>query len=170
LVSVERIAIVVTDSNVLINLAHINRLDLLERLPPFSFVVPQEVIKEITDVAQSELVQGAISSGSLGEVQLDSIPELRVYAQLVRTLGSGEAACLALAESRGWLIASDEKRKFYREAMVRLGQDRIINTAGILLKAIRLKVLNVDEADEAKALLEQRRFTMKFASFRDLLK
>jgi len=161
---------VVTDSNVLINLAHINRLDLLDRLPPFSFVVPQEVVKEITNVAQSELVKGAISSGSLREVQLDSIPELRIYAQLVRTLGSGEAACLALAESRGWLIASDEKRKFYREAMVRLGQDRIINTAGILLKAIRLKVLDVDEADEAKTFLEQRRFTMKFASFRDLVK
>lgn len=160
----------VTDSNVLINLAHINRLDLLDRLPPFSFVVPQEVVKEITNVAQSELVKGAISSGSLREVQLDSIPELRIYAQLVRTLGSGEAACLALAESRGWLIASDEKRKFYREAMVRLGQDRIINTAGILLKAIRLKVLDVDEADEAKTFLEQRRFTMKFASFRDLVK
>jgi predicted nucleic acid-binding protein len=162
--------IVVTDSNVLINLAHINRLDLLDRLPPFSFVVPQEVVKEITNVTQSELVLGAINSGSLKEVQLDSIPELRIYAQLVRTLGSGEAACLALAESRGWLIASDEKRKFYREAMVRLGQDRIINTAGILLKAIRLNVLNVDEADEAKTFLEQRRFTMKFASFRDLLK
>ena len=170
MVSVERIVIVVTDSNVLINLAHINRLDLLDRLPPFSFVVPQEVVKEITNVTQSELVLGAINSGSLKEVQLDSIPELRIYAQLVRTLGSGEAACLALAESRGWLIASDEKRKFYREAMVRLGQDRIINTAGILLKAIRLNVLNVDEADEAKAFLEQRRFTMKFASFRDLLK
>jgi predicted nucleic acid-binding protein len=170
LVSVERIVIVVTDSNVLINLAHINRLDLLDRLPPFSFVVPQEVVKEITNVTQSELVLGAINSGSLKEVQLDSIPELRIYAQLVRTLGSGEAACLALAESRGWLIASDEKRKFYREAMVRLGQDRIINTAGILLKAIRLNVLNVDEADEAKIFLEQRRFTMKFASFRDLLK
>ena len=170
MVSVERIVIVVTDSNVLINLAHINRLDLLDRLPPFSFVVPQEVVKEITNVTQSELVLGAINSGSLKEVQLDSIPELRIYAQLVRTLGSGEAACLALAESRGWLVASDEKRKFYREAMVRLGQDRIINTAGILLKAIRLNVLNVDEADEAKIFLEQRRFTMKFASFRDLLK
>jgi predicted nucleic acid-binding protein len=170
LVSVERIAIVVTDSNVLINLAHINRLDLLDRLPPFSFVVPQEVVKEITNVTQSELIREAINSGSLREVQLDSIPELRIYAQLVRTLGSGEAACLALAESRGWLIASDEKRKFYREAMVRLGQGRIINTAGILLKAIRLNVLNVDEADEAKTFLAQRRFTMKFASFRDLLK
>jgi predicted nucleic acid-binding protein len=163
-------AIVVTDSNILINLAHISRLNLLEQLPPFSFVVPQEVVKEITDVAQSELVQGAISSGSLEEVQLDGIPELRIYAQLVRTLGSGEAACLALAESRGWLIASDEKRKFHREAIVRLGQDRIINTAGILLKAIRLNVLTVDEADEAKTLLEQRRFTMRFASFRDLVK
>jgi predicted nucleic acid-binding protein len=170
LVSIKSIAIVVTDSNILINLAHVKRLDLLEQLPPFSFVVPQEVIKEITDVDQCELVQGAINSGWLREVQLDSIPELRIYAQLVRTLGSGEAACLALAESRGWLIASDEKRKFYREAIVRLGKDRIINTAGILLKAIRLNVLTLDEADEAKILLEERRFTMKFASFRDLLK
>jgi predicted nucleic acid-binding protein len=101
LVSVESIVIVVTDSNVLINLAHINRLDLLQHLPPFSFVVPQEVVKEITDVAQNELVQEVINSGSLREVQLDSIPELRTYAQLTRTLGSGEAACLALAESRG---------------------------------------------------------------------
>ena len=170
MVAVERIAIVVTDSNILINLAHIKRLDLLHQLPPFSFVVPQEVVKEITDVVQSELVQWTINSGSLREVQLDGIPELRIYTQLVRTLGSGEAACLALVECRGWLIASDEKRKFYREAMARLGQDRIINTAGILLKAIRLNVLDVDEADEAKALLEQRRFTMKFASFRDLLR
>jgi len=169
-VSVESIAIVVTDSNILINLAYINRLSLLDQLPPFSFVVPHEVIKEITDVAQSELVQGALNSGSLKQVQLHSIAELQIYAQLVRTLGSGEATCLALAESRGWLIASDEKRKFYREATVRLGKDRIINTAGILLKAIKLNVLNVDEADGAKALLEQRRFIMKFTSFRDLLK
>ena len=60
MVSVERIAIVVMDSNVLINLAHINRLDLLVRLPPFSFVVPQEVVKEITNVTQSEEVEVAM--------------------------------------------------------------------------------------------------------------
>ena len=159
-----------TDSNVLINLVHINRLDLLGKLWPYSFVVPQEVLKEITDVAQAELVQRAITSGVLSEVQVSSISELQIYAHLVRTLGMGEAACLALAECRDWLIGSDEKRRFYREAVARLGQRRIINTAGILLKAIRLKVLTVDEADEAKKLLEQRKFTMMFGSFSELLK
>jgi predicted nucleic acid-binding protein len=84
-------------------------------------------------------------------------------------LGIGEAACLALAECRDWLIASDEKKKFYREAVARLGQHRIINTPGILLKAIRVNILTVEEADNAKTLLEQRRFTMRFASFRELL-
>jgi len=159
----------VTDSNILINLAHINRLDLLGKLPPFSFVVPEEVIKEITDQGQAGLLRDAIASDVLQEVQLSSIAELLVYARLVRTLGSGEAACLALAECRNWLIASDERKSFYREAVVRLGQERILNTAGILLKAIRLHVLTVEEADQAKALLERRRFIMKFASFRDLL-
>ena len=158
-----------TDSNILINLAHINRLDLLGKLPPFSFVVPEEVIKEITDQGQAGLLRDAIASDVLQEVQLSSIAELLVYARLVRTLGSGEAACLALAECRNWLIASDERKSFYREAVVRLGQERILNTAGILLKAIRLHVLTVEEADQAKALLERRRFIMKFASFRDLL-
>jgi predicted nucleic acid-binding protein len=161
---------VVTDSNVLINLAHINRMDLLGELPPYSFVVPEEVVKEITEIAQAELVQTAINSGLLTEVQLSSIPELQIYTQLVRTLGIGEAACLALAECHDWLIASDEKKKFYREAVARLGQHRIINTPGILLEAIRLNILTVEEADDAKTLLEQRRFTMKFASFRELLR
>ena len=159
-----------TDSNILINLAHISRLDLLGKLPPFSFVVPEEVIKEITDQGQAGPVQEAIASAVLQEVQLSSIAELQIYARLVRTLGSGEAACLALAECRNWLIASDERKSFYREAVVRLGQKRILNTAGILLTAIRLGVLSVEEADQAKVFLQQRRFIMKFDSFRDLLK
>jgi len=161
---------VVTDANIIINLIHIDRLDLLGALPPFSFVVPEEVVKEITDGTQAEMVRDAIRLGFLQQVQLSSIPELKIYADLVRTLGAGEAACLALAECRGCLVASDEKRAFYREAAIRIGQDRIINTAGILLKGIRLNVLTVDEADDAKAVLERRRFVMKFTSFRELLK
>ena len=106
-------------------------------------------------------------------MQLDSIPELRIYAQLVRTLGSGEAARLALAEAR-LVDCLGRKKKILdsRGDGSAWTRPQIINTAGILLKAIKrsLNVLDVDEADEAKTLLEQRRFTMKFASFRDLLK
>ena len=84
-------------------------------------------------------------------------------------MGIGEAACLSLAQCRGWLIASDEKRKFYREAIARLGTGRLLNTAGILLHAIKLGVITIEEADHAKSLLELRKFKMNFGSFRDIL-
>ncbi len=38
------VRVVVTDTNILINLIHIGRLDLLGKLPPYSFVVPEEVV------------------------------------------------------------------------------------------------------------------------------
>lgn len=84
-------------------------------------------------------------------------------------LGSGEAACLALAQSRGWLIASDERRVFFREVVRRLGPGSILNTAGLFVLAIHSGAITVDEADDAKALLERHRFRMRFASFRDVL-
>jgi hypothetical protein len=42
------------------------------------------------------------------------------------------------------------------------------NTPGIPLKAIRQRVLTVQEADAIKAELEKNRFRMNFNSFRDL--
>jgi predicted nucleic acid-binding protein len=95
---------------------------------------------------------------------------LTTYAELRRIMGQGEAACLALAEARGWLIASDEKRRFRREVQARLGTGRLITTAGLFVLAIRAGLLSVEQSDQAKALLEQHRFRMAFGSFRELLK
>jgi predicted nucleic acid-binding protein len=163
------VRVVVTDANILINLTHIGRLSLLEELPPYSFVVPEQVVCEVTEPLQRAAVGMAIASGWLEQVRLTKIGELTVYAELIQTLGAGEAACLSLAQCRNWVIASDEKRKFYRETTARLGTGRLINTAGILLHAITLGVLTVEDADRAKQQLEQRRFLMTFHSFRDLL-
>jgi hypothetical protein len=84
-------------------------------------------------------------------------------------MGSGEAACLALAETKGWVIASDEKKRFRREAETRLGPDRLLTTPGIFVLAIRARQMTIEEADAAKALLEQRRFKMNFTSFREVI-
>jgi hypothetical protein len=92
-----------------------------------------------------------------------------VYAELIQILGSGEAACLSLAECRQWFIASDEMKKFRRETLARLGTGRLLNTPGILTLAITRSILTVEDADSAKAVLEQRRFIMNFRSFRDVL-
>lgn len=164
-----RVRVVVTDTNILINLIHVGLLDLLAKLPPYSFVVPEEVVNEVSDSDQAQALQGAISSGVVDVVQLTDPAELAIYAGLLKILGSGEAACLSLAECRHWLIASDEKKKFRREALVRLGSGRMLNTPGILALAIRAGILTVEDADHAKTVLEQHRFIMSFASFRDIL-
>ena len=84
-------------------------------------------------------------------------------------MGRGEAACLSMAEQRGWLVAVDERGRFLRMARERIGEGRILNTPGILLLAIRAGLLSVDEADGLKARLETHRYRMKFDSFRDVL-
>ena len=74
-----------------------------------------------------------------------------------------------MAETRGWLIASDEKRRFRREVLARLGEGRLVTTAGLFLIAIRAGVISVEEADQVKEILQRHRFRMAFRSFRDLL-
>jgi predicted nucleic acid-binding protein len=163
------VRVVVTDTNILINLIHIGFLDLLAKLDSYAFVLPEEVLKEVSNPGQSEALQSAISSGVLEVIQLTDPAELTLYAELLQILGIGEAACLSLAECRQWLIASDEKKKFQREATARLGPGRILNTAGILVLAIKAGILTVEDADHAKRVLEHNRFLLSFASFRDIL-
>lgn len=117
--------VVVSDANVLINLMHAGRLDLLGSLPAFEFVVPDHVIAEITVPGQRQALHIALTRGALRQQSMTDPRELATYAGLRCIMGSGEAACLALAEARGWLIASDEKRRFRREVIARLGEGRL---------------------------------------------
>jgi rRNA-processing protein FCF1 len=105
------VRVVVTDTNILINLIHVGLIDLLGKLPPYSFVIPEEVVREITDRDQANAVQAAVASRLLQVVQLTDPGELTVYAELIQILAIGEAACLSLAQCRNWLIASDEKKQ-----------------------------------------------------------
>lgn len=162
--------VVVTDANILINLIHIDRLVLLGQLTGFEFVVPPEVIQEINEAQQAVVVATALSEGIFKEEALVEIPALSLYAELVTSLGKGEAACLGLAVTKGWMIASDERKKFRREVPDRIGPDRLLNTPGLLLLAIRLGVLSIGDADAAIKVLASRRFKVKFRSFADLLK
>ncbi len=157
------------DANVLLNLAFVNRLDLLGALPELEFRSPVEVLTEIVSARERMLVEEARSRGDLGDIAFSEVAELALFAELRRSLGMGEAACLALAVHRGALVASDEKRTFRREAETRLGPGCILNTPGLLLLAIRRSLLTTEEADELKRILESNRFRMKFGSFRELL-
>lgn len=160
---------VVIDANVIINLIHAGHLALLGALPGYEFIVPEDVAGEIIDPAQREALKAAITEGHVRQETITAPAELTRYAQFRQVVGRGEAACLALAESREWLIASDEKRRFRREVLASLGPGRLVTTAGLFVFAIRASVISVEQADHAKAVLERNRFRMGFTSFREVI-
>jgi predicted nucleic acid-binding protein len=160
---------VVSDANVLINLIIAKRVDLLRALPLHDFVAPLEVIVEVTNPLQRAALEQALSDELLKKCEIKSVAELEVFSELRSIMGRGEAACLALAQTNKWMIASDEKRAFRREAVRRLGEKLILTTPMIFFLGIQAKAMTIREADAAKKTLEQNRFRMAFASFREVV-
>ena len=160
---------VALDTSVLINFLHLKRLDLLFALPGFDFAVPEHVEEEVTYPEQKRALTAVLEAGRLRRERIVDPDEIASYAEFSRLMGRGEAACLALAEKRGWHIASDERGRFQRLSRERIGEDRILNTPGVLILAIREGLLDVEEADSFKKQLEAQHFTMVFRSFRDVL-
>lgn len=161
--------VVVTDANVLINLIRIGQLPLLGQLDGYRFLVPAEVVNEITEQDQREALSEALARGYLEQVVVDTMESLQLFAELRDVMGKGEAACLALAATMGSHIASDEKKRFRRRAVELIGEERIVRTEGILLAAIRQGHISVAEADGFKAVLAANRYAMSFGSFSELL-
>jgi predicted nucleic acid-binding protein len=161
--------VIVVDANVLINFVNAGKLGLLAALPGYAWVVPEDVLAEITAPVQREQLERAINNQQLRVETVTDPEDLVRYADLRRTLGRGEASCIVLAGRHGWLVASDEKGRFQREAMARLGGGRIVNTAGLFVAAIRAGLMSVEEADAAKSILERHRFRLPFQSFREVL-
>ena len=70
--------------------------------------------------------------------------ELTEYRQLLRTLGAGEASVIALAKSRGAVVATDDRAA--RDACARL-KISVTGTLGILAACVRDGQISEDEAD-----------------------
>jgi len=165
----ERAIVVLTDSNLLINLIHVRRLLLLGQLPGYRFIVPDAVVAEMTLEDQRAQLTQAVAASAVSLCTLTDPDGLAQFAGLRTIMGAGEAACLVLAQANGWSIASDEKRAFRREVYTRIGKDRLLTTPSIYIQAIKAGLLTVAEADADKALLATKRFVMRFGSFAGLL-
>ena len=164
------VTIVLADTSVLLNLAIVDRLDLLGALSGFDFRVPEEVVEEVRRPELRELLDRALRARDLERARLTGIPALNHYRELRHDLGPGEAACLALAYVEGWSVACDEKRFFRREARRLLGEGRLMNTPGLFVLGIRQRCWSISEADRAKEILERNRFRMRFRSFDELVR
>lgn len=92
--------------------------------------VPEKVLEETlyvrerdggTTGGEPKLVQravdlsAALAAGLLHRCDLEGKDELELFVRLAAVVDDGEAACLALAKSRGWTLATDD-RKGRREA------------------------------------------------------
>lgn len=157
------------DANVLINLIHVDRLELFAELPDLEFVIPDHVRIEIKLPDQRAALDSAIDRGLLRIELITDPKDIAMFVELTKQLGRGEAACLVLALRHGWTVASDEKRRFRREAVSRIGDDRIIGTVDLFVRAINSDLITIDESDTDKALLEERRFRMPFRSFHEIV-
>lgn len=163
------ITVVITDTNVLINFLHIGQLGLLGVLPAYRFQLPPEVLHELTDLAQRTAVDEAIAAGQLDLLVVDALDALAIFGELRDLMGRGEAACLALAATGGFHLASDEKKRFCRKAIELIGEARILATEDLLLEAIRCGGITVAQADGYKGILAEKRYVMPFASFAERL-
>jgi predicted nucleic acid-binding protein len=161
--------VVVTDANVIINLLHIGQLTILGSLPPYRFCIPSEVLAEILDPAQQATVRTCIEAGHIEEIVVNNMAALSLFADLRDMMGRGEAACLALATTSGFYIASDEKRRFRRRAIELIGEARIFRTEDILIEAIHRNQITVQEADGYKSILAANSYALPFESFAEIL-
>jgi predicted nucleic acid-binding protein len=125
--------IVVTDANVLINLIHVDALVIVAGLSNYEFVVVDAAAEEIRDEQHATALQAAFDQNQLRRESLTEPNALALFAELVRVMGRGEAASLALAYGKDWYLACDEKRVFRRKAVELLGEGRLLTTPALVL-------------------------------------
>lgn len=96
-------------------------------------------------------LDGGVQSGRVPATDWSWLPvieldetELADANTLSRTLGQGEARCIALAASRGWLVLTDDREA--RTTAQSLGV-AVSGTLGTLANLVRGKAITLAEAD-----------------------
>jgi len=153
--------LVVADTSFLLNFLVIDRMDVLAGLQALAFRVPNHVVLEVEYADEKERLHAALAAGTLSEIEITDLSEVGLYVHLRAFLGDGESACLAVAATRRWAIATDEKGRLRREIFERLGEDYLLDTPGALIAALRAGVLTVPQAETIRQELARHRFIMR---------
>lgn len=141
---------VVFDNCVLSNFALSDALNILTTLYADALYITDFVSAENTRgilKGYKELmrIREAVRDGRLKEITLRSKAEKALFESLSVSMGFGEASSIAAAKSRGFVFACDDKAA-RREASL-LGV-KLTGTIGILIKAVRIKAVDLKEADK----------------------
>jgi len=159
------------DTVVLSNFALAQRLDIVIRRYGRRAHIPQEVLAEISNgiaagYAPLQGVEEAVAERRLTAAKPLTAGERTDYRQLLRSLSSGEAACIACARSRGGIVATDD-----RAARAGAGEHGVpvTGTVGILKASCLDASLTADDADTVLADMVRAGFYSPVARISDLL-
>jgi predicted nucleic acid-binding protein len=101
--------LLIADTSFLVNFLALDRMDILRGLQAYVFYAPNHVIAEVAYAEQQRRLSAALAEGIVTELEITNLAEIALYDALRRFLGDGEAACLAVAATRRWVIATDER-------------------------------------------------------------
>jgi predicted nucleic acid-binding protein len=140
---------IIFDTCVLSNFALSGAMPLLKKLYPQSaFISNMVVLENLRGIQKGydslTAVRDAVDDGWLQEVSCTAPEEKRLFATLSVSLGIGESSCIAIARYRGYIFACDD-RAARKEAS--LCGVRLTGTVGILVKAVRVREIDLRKAN-----------------------
>lgn len=150
------------DTTVLNNFAQIRRPDLLKSAYP-DLSAPVPVWNELEQGVGRGLVPFCDWSW-LAILDLTA-PEQAQADEMGRSLGRGEAACIAIALSRKLLMLSDD---WDARSLGRSFGLEISGSLGVLDRLVLRQVLSLDEADASLAEMVRRGFRSPYVSLREI--
>lgn len=135
------------DAAVIINLMNAGQLGILPKLRGFEFWTPNHVKEEIHRRSQRLQLRKALRAGWISELEVFDPAEIELYASYRSRFGQGESACMAVARTRGWTVASDD-RAVKRAVTGNLGADRWSGTKGLLEAATEAGFIGRSDFEE----------------------
>jgi predicted nucleic acid-binding protein len=154
------------DSSVLINFLGLGRLDLLISLPQRAVLIVPEVVDEIR--RNRTLLDAALGSGGVRQVESMIATDLALFAKLTHRISIADASCILTAKALDADLAVDD-RLCRRLAEAELPGHRLIGTEGLLLEAVLVGLISMEEGDGLLAVLPSLRYRPKVTRLAELL-
>ena len=141
---------IIFDNCVLSNFALSGSLNIIKRLYAnhsyiTDFVMAENIKGLLKGYKGLSKIKEAIRERWLKEVTLKSVEEKTFFESLSVSLGFGEASSIAVAKIRGFVFACDDKAARKEAALLGV---RLTGTVGILIKAVRKRIIDRDKANE----------------------
>lgn len=149
---------IVLDACMIISFGNAGRLDLVDTLRLDRVCVSARARSEVIRDPARAAMEASVAAGRIcvESIDLEDVTEqeaLQAYDARPAFRGRGDAEVLALAASRGYIVASDE-RAVRSVVIAEWGLRRLVGTADFIVWAVREGRLPIADAESALAQLD----------------